>query len=236
MKPYYQDESVTIYHGDCRDIVPQLGKFDLLLTDPPYGIDGGEGTISRARAKGDYANGADDSREYIRDVVVPILMESMGHCFTGIITPGCRNLDLYPQAKSFGCFYQPAATGMQHFGNMDAQPILYYGRHFMSGANLGRPCSFVLTEPPSWKRHPCSKPIKAWGRLLHLACPENGTVLDPFAGSCTTGRAAKDLWRKCVCIEREERYCEDGAKRMQQECLPFTTPIVKSAIKQHDLL
>jgi len=43
MKPYYQDQSVTIYHGDCRQIVPQLGNFDLLLTDPPYGIgmDGG---------------------------------------------------------------------------------------------------------------------------------------------------------------------------------------------------
>lgn len=38
MKPYYQDNAVTIYHGDCRDIVPTLGKFDLLLTDPPYGL------------------------------------------------------------------------------------------------------------------------------------------------------------------------------------------------------
>jgi len=217
MKPYYKDDAVTIYHGDCREVVPTLGRFDLLLTDPPYGIDGGSGTISRARAKGDYANGANDSREYIRDCVVPILFDAMTHCLTGIITPGCRNLDLYPQAKSFGCFYQPAATGMQHFGNMDAQPILYYGTHYESGKNMGRSCSFVLTEPPSCREHPCSKPIKAWGKLLHLNCPVGGIILDPFAGSCTTGRAAKDLGRKCVCIEREERYCEIGAKRMSQE-------------------
>ena len=50
------------------------------------------------------------------------------------------------------------------------------------------------------------------------------TILDPFAGSCTTARAAKDLGRKCVCIEREERYCEIGAKRMSQAVLDFTPP------------
>jgi len=48
------------------------------------------------------------------------------------------------------------------------------------------------------------------------------TILDPFAGSGTTGRAAKDLNRKCVCIEREERYCEIGAKRMEQEVFDFS--------------
>jgi len=220
-KPYYEDDSVFLIHGDCREIVPTLGRFDLLLTDPPYGIDGGRGTTSKARAKGAYTDCFNDTRETVRTVCVPVIRLCLDVCRSGVITPGCRNLDLYPQAQSFGCFYQPAASGMQAWGNMDSQPILYYGVSHMAEKNLGRPCSFVLTEPPSCKEHPCSKPIKAWARLVHLHCPDRGTVLDPFAGSGTTGRACKDLGRKCVMIEREERYCEIAARRMGQEVFSF---------------
>jgi site-specific DNA-methyltransferase (adenine-specific) len=67
--------------------------------------------------------------------------------------------------------------------------------------------------------HPTVKPLPLVSYIVRLSCRSGGTVLDPFAGSCTTARAAKDLGRKCVCIEREERYCEIGAKRMAQEVL-----------------
>jgi site-specific DNA-methyltransferase (adenine-specific) len=68
------------------------------------------------------------------------------------------------------------------------------------------------------KGHPCEKPLELMTWCIGLA-GDVQTILDPFAGSCTTARAAKDLGRKCVCIEREERYCEIGARRMQQEVM-----------------
>ena len=68
------------------------------------------------------------------------------------------------------------------------------------------------------KGHPCEKPLELISWCIQQADPV-ATILDPFAGSGTTGRAAKDLGRKAVLIEREERYCEIAAKRMAQEVL-----------------
>jgi DNA modification methylase len=70
--------------------------------------------------------------------------------------------------------------------------------------------------------HPTQKPLALMTWCISLAGDTAQTILDPFAGSCTTGRAAKDLGRKCVCIEREERYCEIGARRMSQEVFDLT--------------
>lgn len=220
-KPFYQDDAVTLYHGDCVELVHLLGKFDLLLTDPPYGINGATGTLNQARSKGDYAGSWEDSPDYLRSVVVPLIERARLSCTAVVLTPGNKNFCLYPQPDSFGSFYQPAAVGMQVFGNNDSQPIFYYGSN-PTRKNLGKPLSFILTERPAALGHPCSKPEKAWGRLLTSVSIEGQTVLDPFAGSGTTGRACKDLGRKCTMIEREKSYCEIIARRMAQEVFDFS--------------
>jgi DNA modification methylase len=86
--------------------------------------------------------------------------------------------------------------------------------------------------------HPTEKPLALMTWCIGLAGEHVQTILDPFFGSGTTGRAAKDLGRKCVGIDREERYAEIAAKRMQQECLPLTdrTPEPAPAIRQADML
>lgn len=212
MKPYYQDEAVTIYNCDCREVLSELGTFDLLLTDPPYGINRSRGP--EGRNKGAYIDCFDDTPENIRDCVVPVINKCLSICKRGILTPGNKCFSLYPQPDSFGCFYQPAAIGMQSWGNLDAQPIFYYGKSAMPGKNMGRPCSFTLTERPSCKSHPCSKPIKAWSKLVELHTESNHIILDPFAGSGTTGVAAKLNGRRCVLIEKAEKYCEISANRL----------------------
>lgn len=196
--------------------MPALGRFDLMLTDPPYGISKAVGGPNRN--KGDYAGDWEDSPGYIKSVVVPIIALGITQCTAVVATPGNTNFTHYPQPDSFGCFYQPAAVGLQTFGNADSQPIFYYGKN-PTRAHFGKPLSFVLTEAPEKNGHPCVKPIRAWSKLLCSVSLEGQTVLDPFAGSGTTGRACKDLGRKCVLIEREECYCEIAARRMGQEVL-----------------
>jgi DNA modification methylase len=218
MTPYYQDDYVTIYHGDCREIVPTLGRFDLCLTDPPYGINGGAGNVNIKRGKGNYAAGFIDNEDYVKSVVIPVIELCIKITTATVLTPGIRCMTYYPQPDSFGCFYQPSATGMQVFGSVDGQPIYYYGKN-PTKANMGKSCSFKMVHSDRFTEHPCPKPIQEWKLLLSNISLAGQTILDPFAGSCTTGRAAKDLRRKCVCIELEERYCEIGANRCRQEVL-----------------
>lgn len=217
MQPYYESGGITIYHGDARDVIASLaGPFDVVLTDPPYGIEGGVG-LGADRGRGDYSVAFVDDEDNIRTVVVPIIEWCIENARCVVVTPGNRHFSAYPQPQSFGAFYQPAAVGLQAFGNLDAQPIFYYGT--AGGGRMGKPCSYVLTETPEANGHPCPKPLRAWRKLLANVSEAGHTVLDPFAGSGTTLRAAKDLNRKAIGIEIEERYCEIAAKRLAQEVL-----------------
>lgn len=230
MAPYYQDAACVIYLGDCREILPTIGPVDLVLTDPPYGVKAelnsttakrAAFSISGSRKKNAYGM-FEDSVEYVRDVVVPAVHASLLISKRAIITPGNRCLTLYPMPDSFGVFFQPASVGLQRWGRCDAQPILYYGA-FPRESRLipGTPCSYKLTESPKANGHPCPKPIDVWRKLLIVGALDRDSVLDPFMGSGTTLRAAKDLGRKAIGIEIEERYCEIAARRLAQEVLPL---------------
>lgn len=221
IKPYYEEPDITIYHGDCRDILPHLGSVDLVLTDPPYGI--GKmvsGTMSNARLhKTKYASFI-DSEDYVKSVCIPAIEKCLMISKRMILTPGSRCLKFYPQWDSFGVFYAPANVSMQRWGSGDCWPILYYGKPYDIGKKIHK-CSYVLTEPPSSKFHPCAKPIKIWKKILETRSQTTDIILDPFMGSGTTLRAAKDLGRKAIGIEIEEKYCEIAVRRLRQEVLPL---------------
>jgi DNA modification methylase len=216
-KPYYQDDAVTIYCGDCREIVPELGRFDLLLTDPPYGI-GADMAAHKASgcvvghghrrvAKRVYPRSEWDSAP-IDGVTLAAVMAS---CGSQIIWGG--NYFELPPCKG------PLVWDKQNDGNNFADAELAWNnlgcpvrikRHLWNG--MARKGSEIRYD------HPTQKPIELMTWCIGLA-GDVQTILDPFAGSGTTGRAAKDLGRKAVLIEREERYCEMAAKRMAQEVL-----------------
>lgn len=204
-----------LYCGDCRDVLPllQLADVAAVITDPPYGIDGATGRINKARAKGDYISDFNDTPEYIKTLVADVFNRVINDCGCVIVTPGIKNMAMYPQPDSFGAFYQPAAVGLQVFGNVDAQPIFYYGKN-ASGKNMGKPCSYVLTEQPEKTGHPCTKPTKIWERLIANNTKEGQTILDPFMGSGTGGVACQNTGRKFIGIELERRYFDMACERI----------------------
>jgi len=207
--PYYQDEAVTIYCGDCLEIVPGLGRFDLLLTDPPYGL----GEKWQGGTWGAAAMYADARRWDVRpdDTTLRQLLE---HGKDAIVWGG--NYFALPPARGFLLWVKtpPMAT------MADAE---------YAWTTLDRPAkAWTCRRNPDGRReHPTQKPLSLMSWCVGQADRANGsdvqTVLDPFAGSGTTGRAAKDLGRKAVLIEREERYCEIAARRMAQMVLPLGT-------------
>lgn len=229
MTPYYQDSAVTIYHGDCREVVPSLGRFDLLLTDPPYGIACGiDGKRTDARRKSKMGITDEGIAVYGKSVapktdygfsewdVIPVeqefLLSLISACDKAVIWGG----NYYPLAPCKGWL----VWDKQNDGNCFADGELAWNtlgcpmrikRHLWNG---------MLRVGKEARHHPTQKPLALMTWCIGLA-GDAQTILDPFAGSGTTGRAAKDLGRKAVLIEREEKYCEIAARRMGQEVLCF---------------
>lgn len=216
MTPYYQDSAVTIYHGDCREILPTLGKFDLLLTDPPYGIKrdkgmGGGGYdgfgVGAKRTPKVYDASWDDeapSRE--------VFSLALGGAKTHIIWGGNYFTESLPQQCKW-LVWDKEQT-MPSYSDAELAWTSLDGVAVKMKRLSGNGLMAVEKE----RKHPTQKPLDLMLWCIQLA-GDVTTILDPWAGSCTTGRAAKDLGKKAVLIEREERYCEVGAKRMAQEVL-----------------
>ena len=218
---YYRDEWVYIIHGDCREILPSIPdkSIDLVLTDPPYGVgDMVSGTMGKNRLHKTRYLGFQDSIEYVQSVVIPAIELCLVKSQRMIVTPGFKCLKYYPQWDSFGCFYMPSACGMQLWGSGDNQPIVYYGKPYDIGHKIKK-CSYVLIEKPSCEAHPCSKPLNIWKRIVSDRADIGHLVLDPFLGSGTTAVASKHLYRYCIGIEIEEKYCEIAAKRCCQSVM-----------------
>lgn len=222
MKPYYQDDYCTIYHGDCREILPQLPKVDLVLTDPPYGIEGRDG-MNHDNRKSSYSGTWKDTPEYVKSICVPVIVWCIENIKTVCVTPGTHCLCYYPQPDDVGCFFTPASPRLGKFGFQSCHPIFYYGWYKNGGRNNSI-SGKELTEISNQNGHPCPKPLKAWTWLLSRLISEDGSILDPFMGSGTTLRAAKDLGRKAIGIEIQEKYCEIADRRLQQEVFDFKCP------------
>jgi DNA modification methylase len=223
VKPYYEQDGITIYHGDCRDVLPSLIA-DAVVTDPPYGLGEVSGTTTKKRAKNNYASDFVDTEEYVREVVVPALDLALSRCGgRGVVTPGIRCLSLYSRPRDVGGFYQPAAVGMGPWGFASYNPVLFYGKDPHAGKHITA-TMVPLTERPSDDRHPCAKPISACRWMVGKATYQSETIIDPFAGVGSMLVAAKHMYRKAIGIEISERYCEIAAERLSQRVLDLEEP------------
>ena len=205
MTPYYEDGNVTIYHGDCREILPSV-EADVLVTDPPYGI--ALDTSSRCDWLPDHQPVTGDDAPYdpahLLALGLPSVLFGANHYASRL--PDSRGWFCWDKATKDGLDLKQAEV---EFGwtNFLSRPKML--RHMWSGA--------YRDSERRTRYHPTQKPVVLMSWVLQW-CPA-GTVLDPYMGSGPTLRAAKDHGRRAIGIEIEERYCEIAAKRCAQEVL-----------------
>ena len=213
LEPYYQEDGITIYHGDCRDILPHLEPVDLVLTDPPYGIgaDGGVGGFGASQHTAKKYNDNWDTRP-IKSTFDTITL--MGRAV--IIFGGNYLTDCLP---TNGHWIVWDKTGDANFQNPFSDCELAW-------TNIGKKSvkkytviqqGFVAAE--KCRYHPTQKPVRLFNAIIQDYALNGGGVLDPFMGSGTTLVAAKQLGRKAIGIEIEEKYCEIAVERLAQEVL-----------------
>lgn len=218
--------SYLLINGDSRRLPIDLASVDAVVSDPPYGVGF---RLKRAKHRngktlsrlGCY--GFDDSPEYVRKVVVPVIEECRRAVKVVVVTPGSRNTWSYPQPDELGCFYSAAATGIGKWGFTCSQPILYYGKdpYLPRGA---RPNSCGQTWPNDANQfdHPCAKPIRMALWLIERTTLPGWTVLDPFMGVGTFGVACLMTGRNFVGIEIDRRYCVIARRRITR---PHARPV-----------
>ena len=231
MNPYYERNGITIYHGDCREILPSVtADVDIVLTDPPYGVAYSTGrrhcdTRSSTRLIGDLlvAPLLNDTA----DALAPLLNDTAAlYWFTAperldVVLPILRRWDV-PNVLVWDKGNCTAGDLETTYGQQwEAVVYARKGRPALLGGRDRDILRFSRGNTALYL-HPTQKPV---AMLSYLISRHDGrTVLDPFAGSGTTLRAAKDLGRKAIGIEIEERYCEIAAKRLEQEVLPLEVP------------
>jgi DNA modification methylase len=206
VKPYYEHAGITIYHGDCREIMPSMEFAKVLVTDPPYGM--------AYRSGWSGATVAADEDVSVRDAVLAMWCPRPALVFGRWSEPKpadvrCRLIWDKGEWPGMGDLSLP-------WGPSDEE-IYVLGDGF-----IGKRAGTVLRSNrigAHEAQHPTAKPEWLMVRLIK-ACPP-GEILDPFMGSGTTLVAAKLEGRRAIGIEIEERYCEIAAKRLAQEVFDF---------------
>ena len=223
MTPYYQDSHVTIWHADCRDVLPTLAPVDLVLTDPPYNI-GYTGYLGYQDEMPDpeYVDLLAEMERFDRKVVIDYPEQTMRYIVPALGSPGhvgawCYNANIprrFRLVNYYGC--EPDYSRIrQPYKNPTDKRVRSLESEGSSLYEWWSDIQLVKNVSPD-KKHPCPVPRRLMARIITLCSEAGDTILDPFAGSGTTGRAAKDLGRKAILIEIEERYAEIAAKRMSQ--------------------
>lgn len=217
--PYYSDEHVTLYHGDCREITEWLAA-DVLVTDPPYGM-------SYVNRRGIDVHG--DDSHFMRSWAITAFGTKPGLVFGtwkvdrpgqvkqvliwdksgggGFGTPGLPWGNSHEEIYVVGAWPRPVAGGRAREGGVPS----------ISHSVI----RFPVDNPHASTRvdHPTPKPVGLMETLLRK-CPA-GVAADPFAGAGSTLVAAKLTGRRVIGVEIDERYCEIAARRLDQGVLDF---------------
>lgn len=223
--PYYVDDTVRLYLGDCREITDWLTA-DVLVTDPPYGVawrnKGGLKARGRRATSRAHPGIAGDGDTSVRDAALAAWGNRHAMVFGSPTLPaptGTRQMLFYRKPPDSGV--RNTAAGFRR----DVDVIYLLGPWVLgiggrssvietSARSVGNP-----SAPAARYGHPHAKPVDVMEQLIG-ACPP-GAIADPCAGSGSTLVAARNLGRHAIGVELEERYCEVIAKRLDQAILDF---------------
>lgn len=236
-KPYYAEGGITIYHGDCRDILPQLEPVDLVLTDPPFEQEAHtlQRRINRGKTRGGNADIitaeplpfspiTDELRSDVSLLIGKLCKRwSLIFCQIEAVPKWRKCLEDAELSYKRTCIWVKP-DGMPQFSGdrpgMGYETILAVhgpGRSKWNGG--GRHGVFVVNKGENGGKknpHPTTKPLALMATLVDLFSNSGETILDPFMGSGTTLVAARDLGRKAIGIEMEEKYCEIAVQRLRK--------------------
>jgi DNA modification methylase len=223
VRPYYEHAGITIYHGDAADVLESLGlhwgdkPFDLLLTDPPYGIDCARAIHCTKPSRPNtykfgpkYESGAWDDSRPAPDLMAALLAVARQH----IIWGGNYFADMLPPSRGW-LFWDKLFEHTTNFSHGE-----------LAWTSLDqRLMKFTLsskaeTAGGKYREHPTQKP-EALIEWCFGMVPSARSVFDPFMGSGTTLATAKRLGLTAVGVDLEERYCEMAVRRLRQEALPL---------------
>lgn len=213
--PYYADSHVAIFHADARELLPLLPRVDAVVTDPPYGILNLANGTSTAIRKSRRAAGSGKLKDRMINTAsfewdsepptIEFLKEIISKADAAII---------------WGGNYMPLPPTRCVLAWDKCQPWENFSQVEIAWTTLDRPAAIFRhdkSDIPN-KAHPTQKPAPLMKWCLRFV-EDAQVILDPYAGSCTTAVAAKQLGRRCICIESEEPYCEVGAQRCRQGVL-----------------
>lgn len=210
MKPYYERDGITIFHGDCRDALDVA--FDAIVTDAPYGVGVEYATFN-------------DTEEAVADVARFVGSSLIPASKRAAVFSGVPQMWMWPKPAWVLCWsYAPATNEFSPWGYAQWQPILAYGKDPFLAKGLGpRPTVYTSATPPDKRgnAHPCPKPEGLMRWVVNRTTDSEDTILDPFMGSGTTLVAAALEGRRAIGFELSERYCEIAAKRLAQGVLAF---------------
>jgi DNA modification methylase len=215
-RPFYEDSYVTIYHGDCEQIIPLLSECDLLLTDPPYGIGAyktgtmGGGVLAK---QSEYAPTEWDDKPPPAELIDAMMLKSKWQIVWG------GNYFNVPPSSCWLVWDKD--NGSNNFADCElawtnmpkAVRKIRYRWQGMLQERMGKDKEVRV--------HPTQKPLPVMIWAIKQAPDDVATILDPFMGSGTTLVAAKELGKRAIGIERDLGYCQAAVKRLRQESFDF---------------
>lgn len=226
MEPYYADELVTLYHGDSREIAEWLAA-DVLVTDPPYGIgwrrgaDTGGKLARGGRSAPRHVGIANDQSTDARDAALALWGAKPAMVFGSFDAP---EPDGRRQTLAWLKWANSGVIGSTTGWRRDIEPIFLVGTWPKQPAQrssllVASGTSGGSSSAAGRYGHPHAKPLDVMEPLID-ACPP-GVIADPFAGSGSTLVAARNLGRRAIGVELDEKYCEMVARRLSQQALPL---------------